>query len=113
MATSLLPQVYEHFGKKDPPPASLGKTREWNVDIVPKFLMASGKCSLTVTPPPIPPQKKKTFYLMHVSVVKLFIIVIQCELYNKFVTSFTRKGNCLLIVLITYYMVQYLGIMCA
>lgn len=38
-----LPQVYEHFGKKDPPPASLGKTREWNVDIVPKFLMASGK----------------------------------------------------------------------
>ena len=38
-----LEQVYEHFGKKDPPPASLGKTREWNVDIVPKFLMASGE----------------------------------------------------------------------
>ncbi|KAL5516022.1 hypothetical protein EMCRGX_G001278 [Ephydatia muelleri] len=38
-----LEQVYEHFGKKDPPPASLGKTREWNVDIVPKFLMASGQ----------------------------------------------------------------------
>ena len=43
-ATSLSPleKVYEKFGKGSPP-ASMGRGRDWNVDLVPKFLMANGK----------------------------------------------------------------------
>ena len=43
-ATSLSPleKVYEKFGKGNLP-ASMGRGRDWNVDLVPKFLMANGK----------------------------------------------------------------------
>ena len=43
-ATSLCPleKVYEKFGK-DSPPESMGRGRDWNVDMIPKFLMANGK----------------------------------------------------------------------
>jgi len=43
-ATSLCPleKVYEKF-RKGSPPASMGRGRDWNVDLVPKFLMANGK----------------------------------------------------------------------
>ena len=29
--------------KQSDPPASMGRTRDWNVDLVPKFIMANGK----------------------------------------------------------------------
>lgn len=35
-------QLYKHFGRKDAPPASMGRGRDWNVDLIPKFLMANG-----------------------------------------------------------------------
>lgn len=44
-----LEKVYEHFGKKeangDPkkPPPTMGRTRDYSVDLIPKFLMANGK----------------------------------------------------------------------
>ncbi|CAK8694326.1 unnamed protein product [Clavelina lepadiformis] len=43
-ATSLCPleNLYEKFGKGSPP-ESMGRGRDWNVDLIPKFLMASGK----------------------------------------------------------------------
>jgi Rab GDP dissociation inhibitor len=37
-----LKKVYEHFGRKDAPPASFGRDRDWNVDLIPKFIMANG-----------------------------------------------------------------------
>eukprot|EP01121_Diplochlamys_sp_Union-15-3_P014692 TRINITY_DN471_c0_g4_i1.p1 TRINITY_DN471_c0_g4~~TRINITY_DN471_c0_g4_i1.p1 ORF type:complete len:447 (+),score=81.25 TRINITY_DN471_c0_g4_i1:61-1401(+) len=37
-----LEQLYSHFGEKEKPPESLGKPRSYNVDLVPKFLMADG-----------------------------------------------------------------------
>lgn len=30
------------FGKGNKPPESMGRARDWNVDLVPKFLMANG-----------------------------------------------------------------------
>jgi len=36
-------QLYEHFGKGKAP-ESLGRGRDWNVDLIPKFLMANGMC---------------------------------------------------------------------
>ena len=43
-ATSLCPleKVYEKF-EKGSPPESMGRGRDWNVDMIPKFLMANGK----------------------------------------------------------------------
>ena len=43
-ATSICPleNVYKKFGK-DSPPESMGRGRDWNVDLIPKFLMANGK----------------------------------------------------------------------
>ena len=43
-ATSLCPleKVYEKFNKGNPP-ESMGRGRDWNVDLIPKFLMANGK----------------------------------------------------------------------
>ena len=35
-------QVYEHF-KMGKAPETMGKGRDWNVDLIPKFLMANGK----------------------------------------------------------------------
>lgn len=39
-----LTQLYEHFrGAGSAPPPTLGKDRDWNVDLIPKFLMANGQ----------------------------------------------------------------------
>ena len=35
-------QFYKHFGRSDPPPQEMGRGRDWNVDLIPKFLMANG-----------------------------------------------------------------------
>jgi len=40
---SPLEELYKHFGRKDAPPASMGRGRDWNVDLIPKFLMANGQ----------------------------------------------------------------------
>ena len=37
-----LPQLYEKFKGNAAPPASLGQSRDYNVDLIPKFIMASG-----------------------------------------------------------------------
>jgi Rab GDP dissociation inhibitor len=37
-----LSKVYEHFGKEGKPADALGKERDYNIDLIPKFLMASG-----------------------------------------------------------------------
>lgn len=38
-----LEQLYEHFrGDKSKPSADMGRSRDWNVDLIPKFLMANG-----------------------------------------------------------------------
>jgi len=43
-ATSMTPlnQLYQKFGE-EAAPESMGKGRDWNVDLIPKFLMADGK----------------------------------------------------------------------
>ncbi|KAM8980812.1 rab GDP dissociation inhibitor alpha-like [Sarcophilus harrisii] len=38
-----LQQVYKHFGLQGQPPASLGSGADWNVDLIPKFLLAAGQ----------------------------------------------------------------------
>ncbi|KAK7896855.1 hypothetical protein WMY93_022180 [Mugilogobius chulae] len=38
-----LDEVYKRFKLPGSPPESMGKPRDWNVDLVPKFLMASGQ----------------------------------------------------------------------
>eukprot|EP00053_Salpingoeca_punica_P013749 m.124505 g.124505 ORF g.124505 m.124505 type:complete len:448 (+) comp16294_c0_seq1:155-1498(+) len=38
-----LKKLFEHFGEKREPAASLGRGKDWNVDLIPKFLMAGGK----------------------------------------------------------------------
>ncbi|XP_034018908.1 rab GDP dissociation inhibitor beta [Thalassophryne amazonica] len=38
-----LEDVYKHFNLPGSPPDSMGRGRDWNVDLVPKFLMASGQ----------------------------------------------------------------------
>ena len=35
-------QLYKHFGKGEKAPESMGRPRDWNVDLIPKFLMANG-----------------------------------------------------------------------
>ena len=35
-------QVFEHFGQSREPSESMGRGRDWNVDLIPKFLMAGG-----------------------------------------------------------------------
>ncbi|KAL5013112.1 hypothetical protein ScPMuIL_007382 [Solemya velum] len=44
-SASLTPlnEVYEKFSKGYGPPESMGKPKDWNVDLIPKFLMANGK----------------------------------------------------------------------
>lgn len=39
----LFSQLYKRFGISDSPPESMGRGRDWNVDLIPKFLMANGK----------------------------------------------------------------------
>ncbi|CAJ1055644.1 rab GDP dissociation inhibitor beta-like [Xyrichtys novacula] len=38
-----LEDLYKRFGIPGTPPESMGKGRDWNVDLVPKFLMANGQ----------------------------------------------------------------------
>jgi len=38
-----LEQIWEHFKKEGKVPENLGNSRKYNIDLVPKFLMASGK----------------------------------------------------------------------
>ena len=43
MRAVVLPQLYERFRQGTKPPASLGPSRDYNVDMVPKFIMNSGE----------------------------------------------------------------------
>uniref|UniRef100_A0A8C1CHZ2 Rab GDP dissociation inhibitor n=1 Tax=Cyprinus carpio carpio TaxID=630221 RepID=A0A8C1CHZ2_CYPCA len=38
-----LEELYKRFGISDSPPESMGRGRDWNVDLIPKFLMANGQ----------------------------------------------------------------------
>jgi len=38
-----LDQLYAHFLKDEKPPKEYGKPRDWNVDLIPKLIMANGK----------------------------------------------------------------------
>ncbi|XP_041819713.1 rab GDP dissociation inhibitor beta [Chelmon rostratus] len=38
-----LEDLYKRFNLPGKPPESMGKTRDWNVDLIPKFLMANGQ----------------------------------------------------------------------
>ncbi|XP_012520356.1 PREDICTED: rab GDP dissociation inhibitor beta [Propithecus coquereli] len=38
-----LEDLYKRFKLPGPPPASMGRGRDWNVDLIPKFLMANGQ----------------------------------------------------------------------
>lgn len=40
-------QLYKRFNLPGKPPESMGKGRDWNVDLIPKFLMANGMIGLT------------------------------------------------------------------
>lgn len=40
-------QLYKRFSLPDLPPESMGRGRDWNVDLIPKFLMANGQFHLT------------------------------------------------------------------
>lgn len=37
-----LEDLYKHFNRTDAPPANLGRSRDWNIDLVPKFIMSQG-----------------------------------------------------------------------
>lgn len=41
------PQLYKRFNLPDTPPESMGRGRDWNVDLIPKFLMANGQSRIT------------------------------------------------------------------
>ena len=43
--TCFFTQLYKHFGRQEKPPESMGRGRDWNVDLIPKFLMANGMYS--------------------------------------------------------------------
>ena len=38
-----LEDLYKRFKIPGAPPATMGRGRDWNVDLIPKFLMANGK----------------------------------------------------------------------
>lgn len=42
-------QLYKRFTLPDSPPESMGRGRDWNVDLIPKFLMANGQYQLKCT----------------------------------------------------------------
>uniref|UniRef100_A0AAR2JJ33 Rab GDP dissociation inhibitor n=1 Tax=Pygocentrus nattereri TaxID=42514 RepID=A0AAR2JJ33_PYGNA len=42
-----LEELYKRFELPDGPPESMGRGRDWNVDLIPKFLMANGNKSAT------------------------------------------------------------------
>lgn len=37
-------QLYKHFKREGTVPEKMGRGRDWNVDLIPKFLMANGTC---------------------------------------------------------------------
>lgn len=37
------PKLYKRFNLPGTPPESMGRGRDWNVDLIPKFLMANGE----------------------------------------------------------------------
>lgn len=41
-ASLTLKQLYQKFRPDEPVPTNMGRERDWNVDLIPKFLMASG-----------------------------------------------------------------------
>ena len=49
-------QLYKHFGKGEKAPETMGRPRDWNVDLIPKFLMANGTYAT---------------FLMHIAVISL------------------------------------------
>jgi len=34
--------MWKHFEQTGTPPAALGRSRDWNIDLVPKFIMSQG-----------------------------------------------------------------------
>jgi Rab GDP dissociation inhibitor len=40
---SPLEELYKHFAREEQPPQQMGRGRDWNVDLIPKFLMANGQ----------------------------------------------------------------------
>ncbi len=40
-----LKKLYEHFGKTTEPSDSMGRGRDWNVDLIPKLIMGNGEGS--------------------------------------------------------------------
>lgn len=38
-----LNQMFEKYGNGEQPPAELGSSRDYNIDLIPKFMMASGE----------------------------------------------------------------------
>ena len=38
-----LEKLYEKYGRTDKPSAKLGRSRDWNVDLIPKFIMSDGQ----------------------------------------------------------------------
>uniref|UniRef100_A0A7N6ATJ1 Rab GDP dissociation inhibitor n=1 Tax=Anabas testudineus TaxID=64144 RepID=A0A7N6ATJ1_ANATE len=42
-----LEELYKRFTLPDSPPESMGRGRDWNVDLIPKFLMANGQSLIT------------------------------------------------------------------
>ena len=40
---SFLPQLYRKFRPKEPVPTKLGRDRDYNIDLIPKFIFASGE----------------------------------------------------------------------
>ena len=45
LSASLTPldTLFEHFKRTEKPGDSYGRPRDWNVDLIPKFLMADGR----------------------------------------------------------------------
>ncbi|KAG9393203.1 GDP dissociation inhibitor [Carpediemonas membranifera] len=48
-ASLTLEQLFEQQGKGEAPPAELGRSREWSIDIVPKYLLAGGRLVKALT----------------------------------------------------------------
>ncbi|XP_068962147.1 rab GDP dissociation inhibitor alpha-like isoform X2 [Petaurus breviceps papuanus] len=42
-ASITLEDLYKRFGLSEGPPENLGRSRDWSVDLIPKFLLASGQ----------------------------------------------------------------------
>lgn len=46
-----LKKLFTHFGVEREPSESLGRGRDWNVDLIPKFIMANGRPVASLVPP--------------------------------------------------------------